>query len=157
MKLIKGITLGTIFGIVLSFCISFMFMQAVQGLAGGFTSLFGERWIYYATIFPFVITFVMLGYYFTKKENITNKKLWVLSLLSALFITLYSGTIGAIFGEYIVRGGSLRTNIDGGFTGVNVEDTLVWGTTYAFFLLPITTPLARLIIYAFIGFLKKCK
>jgi hypothetical protein len=52
-------------------------------------------------------------------------------------VTLYSGTIGAIFGELIVRGGMETINVDG---------TLVWGTIYAFLLIPITTPFARLII-----------
>lgn len=157
MKIIKGIIVGIIFGFGLSFCISFMFMLVAQGLAGGYTSLFGESWLYYATIIPFILTFAILGFYFTKKENVSNKKLWLLSLLSALFITLYSGTIGALFGEYVVRGGSLRTYIDGGYTGVNVEGVLVWGTIYAFILLPLTTLLARLIIQAFFELLKKYK
>ena len=157
MKITKGIMIGVIFGCGLSFFISFVFMLVAQGLAGGFTSLFGESWLYYAAIIPFILIFAILGFYFTKNENVSNKKLWLLSLISALFITLYSGTIGALFGEYIVRGGSLRIYIEGGYTGVNVEGVLVWGTIYAFILLPLTTPLARLIIQAFFELLKKCK
>ena len=56
-----------------------------------FTSLFGESWLYYATIIPFILTFAILGFYFTKRENVSNKKLWLLSLISALFIALFSG------------------------------------------------------------------
>ncbi|MFJ8067321.1 hypothetical protein ACIQYS_22400 [Psychrobacillus sp. NPDC096426] len=95
MKITKGIMIGFIFGFGLSFVISFMFMFVAQGLAGGVTSLFGESWLYYATIIPFIVTFAILGVYFTKQVNVTNKKLWLVSLISALFITLYSGTIGA--------------------------------------------------------------
>lgn len=157
MKIIKGIMSGIIFGFGLSFCISLMFMLIAQVLAGGITSLFGEIWLYYATIIPFILTFAILGFYFTKRENVSNKKLWLLSLISALFITLYSGTIGAIFGEYVVRGGSLRTYTAGGYTGVNVEGILIWGTIYAFIMLQLTTPLARLIIQAFFELLKKYK
>ncbi|MFE6169329.1 hypothetical protein ACQKND_23000 [Viridibacillus arvi] len=102
-------------GFGLSFCISFILM------------LVGESWLYYATIVPFILTFAILGFYFTKRENVSNKKLWLLSLITALFITLY-GTIGALFGEHVVRGGSLRTYTEGGYTGVNVEGVLVWGT-----------------------------
>lgn len=155
MKMTKGIMIGIIFGFGLSFCISFIYMLIAQGLAGGITSLFGESWLYYATIFPFILTFAILGYYFAKRENVSNKMFWLLSLTSALFITLYTGTIGALFGEYVIRGGSLRTFTAGGYTGVNVEGVLVWGTIYAFILIPLTTPLARLLIQAFFELLKK--
>ena len=157
MKIIKGIMSGIIFGFGLSFCISLMFMLIAQVLAGGITSLFGEIWLYYATIIPFILSFAILGFYFTKRENVSNKKLWLLSLISALFITLYSGTIGALFGEYVVRGGSLRTYTAGGYTGVNVEGILILGTIYAFIMLQLTTALARLIIQAFFELLKKYK
>ncbi|MFE8699781.1 hypothetical protein ACFYKX_03990 [Cytobacillus sp. FJAT-54145] len=157
MRITKGVIVGIVFGFGLSFCISFLFMLIAQGLAGGYTSLFGKSWLYYATIFPFMLTFAILGLYFTKQENVSNKKLRLVSLIAALFITLYSGTIGALFGEYVVRGGSLRTYTSGGYTGVNVEGVLIWGTIYSFILLPFTTPLARLIIHAFLELLKKYK
>ena len=51
--------IGSIFGIGISFCISFLFMFVAQGLAGGITSLFGESWLYYATIIPFISTFAI--------------------------------------------------------------------------------------------------
>ncbi|MED3552620.1 hypothetical protein [Cytobacillus praedii] len=156
IKNIKGMIIGVFWGFVLSFCLS-MFMTFAQQLAVGVTSLFGESWLYYATIFPCPLTFGIFGFYFVKRGNASNKKLWILSLISVLFITLYSGTIGALFGECIVRGGSLRTYIEGGYTGVNVEGVLVWGTIYAFILLPITVPLQRLIIHLFIELLKKYK
>ena len=109
----------------LLFCISITLMLIAQGLTSSVKFLYGEGWLYFATFVPFVITFSVLGFYFTKRGNVSNKKLWLLSLLSALFITLYSGTIGALFGEFIVRGGSLRTYTEGGYTGVNVEGVLV--------------------------------
>lgn len=157
MKIFRGIVTGIIFGFCLSFCVSFLFMLIAQGLAGGFTSFFGESWLYYATVVPFTLTFSILGYCFAKRENISSKKFWLFSLISALFITLYSGTIGALFGEYVVRGGSLKTYIDGGYTGVNIEGVLIWGTIYAFIFLPFTTPLARLIIQGFYHLINKNK
>ncbi|WP_394234209.1 hypothetical protein [Niallia oryzisoli] len=139
------------------FCIAIILILVEQGLTSGVKFLYGEGWLYFATIVPFALTFSVLGFYFTKRKNVSNKKLWLLSLMSALFITLYSGTIGALFGEFVVRGGSLRTYTEGGYTGVNVEGVLVWGTIYAFILLPITVPLARLIIQVFFELLKKYK
>ena len=141
----------------LLFCLSFVFFLVTQGLSGGFTSLLGERWLYFATPIPFILTFAILGFYFTQQEKVSNKKFWLISLLSALFITLFSGTIGALFGEYVVRGGSLRTYVEGGYTGVNVEGVLIWGTIYAFIFLPLTIPLARLVIQVFYEVIKKCK
>ena len=141
----------------LLFFVSAILLLFVQGRTNGIEFLYGEGWLYYATIIPFVLTFSVLGYYFTKRRNASNKTLWFLSLLSALFISLYSGTIGALFGEFIVRGGSLRTYIEGGYVGVNVKGVLVAGTVYAFILIPVTVPLARLIIQLFLAILKKGK
>ena len=154
MRITKGLIIGTIFGFCLSFCISFIFMLLAQGLAGGVTSLFGESWLYYATIVPFIFTFAILGFYFTKRENVSNKKLWLLSLITALFITLYSGTIGAVTGEYVVR--ELIRGEEYHWQML-IEDIFLWGSIYAFILLPLTTPLARLIIQVFFDLFKKCK
>jgi hypothetical protein len=131
---------GLIFGALLSFFTALLFMLIGQALAGGITLFWGESWLYFSVIIPFAITFAVLGGYFHNRNEISNKKLWLLSLLSAFFVTLYSGTIGAIFGETIVRGG-MKT--------INVEGTLIWGTIYAFILLPLTTPFARLLIGIF--------
>lgn len=103
-----------------------------QMSAGGITSFWGESWLYFSVIIPFAITFGVLGGYFRNKDNLSNKRLWLISLISAFFITLFSGTIGAIFGETIVRG----------------------GMEYAFVLLPITIPFARLIIGVFYKLIK---
>ena len=154
MKVIKGILTGIAFGIGLSVAISFGFMLVAQLLAGGFTSLSGDAWLYFATIVPFALTFAIVGIYFVSREHPTNKKLWLISVISAFFVTLYSGTIGALFGEYIIRGG-LRTYTDGGYVGVNVEGVLVWGTIYAFIFLPFSTPLARWFIHIFQLLLRK--
>ena len=154
MKFTKGILIGITFGIVLSFSFSLVFMLFSQGLAGGIISFWGESWIYLATIVPFIFTFPILAIYFVKREKPTNKELWLLSFISAFFITLYSGTIGASFGEYIVRGG-LRTYTENGYVGINVEGVLIWGTIYAFIFLPFSTPLARWFIHLFHILLKR--
>ena len=148
MKLAKGVLIGIIYGIVLSLSLSLMFMLFAQRLAGGITSFFGESWLYLATIVPFILTFSMLSIYLIKREKPTNKKLWQLSFVSAFFITLYSGKIGALIEEYIVRGGfgMQSENID---VGINVEGVLIWGTIYTFVFLPISTPLAKWLIHVF--------
>ena len=154
MKMIKGILIGTLFGMGISMAISFVFMLFAQMLAGGTTSLFGEAWMYFATIVPFALAFLLLGVYFVSGVQPTNKKLWLISFVAAFLVTLYSGTIGALFGEYIVRGG-LRTYTECGYIGVNVEGVLVWGTIYAFIFLPFSTPTARWLIHLFQMLLNK--
>jgi len=57
---------------------------------------------------------------------------------------LYCGTIGTLFAEYILSG-ELRTYIDEGYVGANVEGVLIWGTIYSFLLLPLNTFFARFI------------
>ncbi len=131
---------GLIFGTLFSFITALLFMLIGQTLAGGISLFRGESWLYYSVIIPFAITFAVLGGYFHNRNKISNKKLWLLSLLSAFLVTLYSGTIGAIFAETIIRGG-MKT--------INVEGTLIWGTIYAFILLPITTPFTRFLIGIF--------
>lgn len=157
MKITKGVFIGFIFGFIFSLVISFVFMLFAQAMAGGFTSLTGGSWLYYATVVPFIVTFMILGAYFAKRETVSNKKLWLISLQSAFFVTLYSGTIGALFGEWVVRGGRFIVPIEGGYTSVNFEGTLIWGVVYAFVLLPLTTPIARLLIQGFLELLKKMK
>ncbi|MBO0600208.1 hypothetical protein I2483_00910 [Sporosarcina sp. E16_3] len=131
---------GHICGVLFSFITALLFMLIVQTLAGEIILFWGESWLYFSVIIPFAITFAVLGGYFHNRNEVSNKKLWLISLLSAFLVTLYSGTIGAIFGETIVRGG-MKT--------INVEGTLIWGTIYAFILLPLTTPFARFLIGIF--------
>lgn len=156
MKLAKGISIGIKYGFVLSFGLSLVFMLFAQGLAGGISSFFGESWLYLATIVPFILTFSLLPIYFVKREKPTNKELWLLSFISAFFITLYSGTIGALFGEYVVRGG-FWTHSENGYVGINIKDVLIWGTIYTFIFLPISTPLARWLIQLFLMLLIRFK
>lgn len=142
----SNILKGILFGMIMVLGTAFLFMAIGQTAAGGVTSLFGEAWLYAAVLVPFVLTFAVLGRYFHIQKEVPNKKLWLISFSSAFFVTLYSGTIGAISGEAIVRGG-IET--------INVEGTLVWGAIYAVVLLPITTPFARLIIGWFYKFITR--
>ena len=158
MKVTKGVFIGASLGFGLSFCIAFIFMLFGQMAGGGVTSLMGESWMYFAVIIPFIVTFMILGAYFAKRDTVSNKKLWLISLLSAFFVTLYSGTIGAMFGEWVVRGGSFITPLEGGgYTSFNFDGIWFWGFVYAFVLLPLTTPVARLLIQGFLELLKKMK
>ncbi|WP_246586636.1 hypothetical protein [Cytobacillus gottheilii] len=128
---------GLIFGVVFSIAAAFLFMLIGQTMAGGVTSFWGESWLYFSVLIPFSITFPILSVYFHNKKNVSNKKLWQISAICAFLVSLFSGTIGAIFGEMIVRGG---------IESINIEGTLVWGPIYAIFLLPVTIPFARLLI-----------
>ena len=158
MKRTKGMFIGFMFGFIFSLLTSLVFMLFAQGMAGGVTSFTGESWLYFATIIPFIVTFIILGGYFAKRETVSNKKLWLISLLSAFLVTLYSGTIGALFGEWVVRGGRFSVPLEGGgYVGVNFDGIWFWGFVYAFVLLPLTTPVARLLIQGFLELLKKMK
>lgn len=152
--MLPAIGIGVLFGLAVSFVVSFLFMLFGQAAAGGILSLFGESWLYWATAAPFMVAFILLAVYFRRNPAPGNRKLWGLSLLCALLVTWYSGTIGALTGEAIVRGG-LVTETDGGTIGVNVEGVLLWGTLYAFLLLPVTVPVARLLIGGFHELLQK--
>jgi hypothetical protein len=108
-------------------------MSIGQALAGGITSVWGESWFFWAVLLPFVLTSSVLGHLLYKKKW-SNKTNWLVSLVSALFVSLFSGTVGAIGGEFIVRGG---------FETINVRDTLIWGTIYSFMFLPVSVPFMR--------------
>ena len=131
---------GLLFGALFSFISAWLFQLNAQQWAGGATLFWGESWLYFSLIIPFSITFAVLGGYFHNRMELTNKKLWLISLICAFLVTWYSGTIGALMGETIVRGG---------MGTLNVEGTLIWGTIYAFVLLPITTAFARGLIEIF--------
>lgn len=137
---------GMVFGIIFSLFTALIFMFFGQIVAGGVTSFWGESWLYFAVIVPFTVTFTLLGGYFQGKKEVTNKQFWLISHLSAFFVTWYSGTIGAVTGEYVVRvlirGGGYHWQL-------LIEDIFLWGTIYAFVLLPLTTPFARLLIGGF--------
>ncbi len=131
---------GLLFRALFSFISAWLFQLNAQQWAGGVTLFWGEGWLYFSLIIPFSITFAVLGGYFHNRMELTNKKLWLISLICAFLVTWYSGTIGALIGENIVRGG---------MDTLNIEGTLIWGTIYAFVLLPITTAFARGLIEIF--------
>lgn len=138
--------IGILFGLITSAVTAWMFQQIGGIMAGGITSFWGESWLYISVILPFAMVFGILGGYFQKHSRLSTKKLWQISIGSAFFITWFSGTIGAILGETLTRG-SMET--------INVEGTWVWGTIYAFVLLPITVLFARFVIDIFHKLIKK--
>ncbi|RSK27566.1 hypothetical protein EJF36_12130 [Bacillus sp. HMF5848] len=140
MSKLVTVVFGFVFGTLVSFLTAFVFMLIGQVLAGGITSFQGESWLYISSIIPFAITFAVIGGYIHNKKAITKRKLWFISFVSAFFVSLVSGTVGAIFAEFIDRGGLETLNVDG---------TLIWGTVYSFALLPITVPFARFLIGMF--------
>lgn len=137
----NSILRGFTFGIVASCPLVFLFIVVGQILAGGFTSFWGETWLYLAVCIPFGITFAFLGSHFYKKERLSAKTLWIISLISSFFIAVYSATVGTVFGESIVRGGFDTLNITGIFS---------WGIIYALVLTPIVTLVVRVLIGIFL-------
>lgn len=131
MNFVKGIILS----VLISLAIAFIFGTSGSFFGGGFTIIGAESWFYLAIIIPFIINFVFVYNYFKNKE-LTKKNIWIISSFSALFVSLFTGTIGAIIGEAIVRGE---------IASIVVGDTLIWGTIYSLILLPITIPLARIL------------
>lgn len=69
-----------------------------------------------------------------------------------IFCTLFSGTIGAVTGEYIVRvlirGGEYHWQM-------LIKDIFLAGSIYAFVLLPLTTPFFRFLIEIFYNIINK--
>ncbi|MFP3919232.1 hypothetical protein U5N28_15630 [Lysinibacillus telephonicus] len=151
--MIKGILIGASFGAVLSVCFSFIFMFIGQGIAGGYVSFWGESWLYFAALFPCVITFIYLSTYFFRIDTPSNKKMWILSFFVTLFLIWYISTLGALTGEYIVRGLIQKRET----IGVNELGTLGWGSVYALILTPILTPINRLLLELFYNILTKFK
>ena len=65
-------------------------MMFAQGFAGGgITFLFGGNLLYSTTIILFILTSALLGFYFTKQENTSNRKYKLLDLLSKLSALLF--------------------------------------------------------------------
>lgn len=139
MKTFKAVIFGILYGGIFSVIGSFVLMGGARYVAGGNSSI-GESWLYIAVLFPFILTFAILGFFFSRSTDITKKKVWIISSISAFLISLYSGTIGTLIGEYIVRGG-MET--------ILVGQTFVWGTIYTFVLLPVTIPVLWLLIIGF--------
>lgn len=152
--MIKYTVIGVFFGLLLSFILPFVFAIFASALAGSLAFSLSGTWLYYAAAIPFVLTFSILGSFFWKKGWLENKNMWLLSAVVGLFIPLYCGTIGALYGEYIVRQ-SFRFYTANGYLGTNVKEIFIRGTIYAFILLPVTVPLARLLVELFWDILQR--
>lgn len=133
----KGVLKGVSFGIVCSLVIPFLFSKITQMLAGGQTSFFGESWLYLALSLPLIITLGFAGYYLASQDNVPDKKMWIISILLALIVSLFAGTLGTLLGELVQRG-----NLD----TMNVEDSMKYGIIYSFVFLPITVPVGKFIL-----------
>ncbi|MDP5275956.1 hypothetical protein [Chengkuizengella axinellae] len=130
------------------FCGTIVVITVVTLVRGGINILFmGESWLFYATIIPFILTFVCLSLYLPQTK-LSNKRLWIISFICSWSIILFSGTIGALIGETIVRGGTDTINFDG---------TLIWGTIYSFILLPFAAPVGYILIRFFSFIIRKVK
>jgi high-affinity Fe2+/Pb2+ permease len=64
---------GLIFGAIVSFISALFFMLFGQAWAGGITSFWSESWLYFAVIILFAIPFAVLGGYFHKQKEVSNK------------------------------------------------------------------------------------
>ncbi|WP_192892899.1 hypothetical protein [Planococcus salinus] len=141
MKTFKAVMFGIFYGGIFSALSALLLTGGAKTAAGGGSSFLGESWLFIAILLPFILTFALLGSYFSKIHKISKKKVWIISFVSAFLISLYTGTIGTLIGEYIVRGG-MET--------ILVGQTFLAGTVYTFVLLPVTVPLLWLLITGFV-------
>lgn len=151
MKALKSITLGIIYGVVTSTLFSFMFVLVGQGAAGGFTLLFGEAWLYIATLPIFTVVFVILGYVFSKDRTFSKKSVWIYSCIIAFIVTFYVSTIGSLIGHHLLNDDGMGIYERYVFyeeyrTG---DNPFYWGLIYSVVLLPLTTVVARNLIKLF--------
>jgi len=131
--ILKGITLG----IFCSIFIPYLFNSVGDTLAGGRLSYWGASWVYIAFSIPLMLSMVIMGYYLSTQKNIPNKKMWWISFFVALIVSLFSGTLGTLISELILRG-NLNT--------FNLEGSMIWGVIYSIILLPITVPSGKFIL-----------
>lgn len=131
--ILKGITLG----IFCSIFIPYLFSSIGGTLAGGRISYWGASWLYIAFSIPMILSMAILGYYLSTQKNISNKKMWWISFFIVLIVSLFTGTLGIIISELILRG-NLNT--------FNLEDSMIWGVIYSIVFLPITVPSGKLIL-----------
>ncbi|MGE7673022.1 hypothetical protein ACQKMV_05465 [Lysinibacillus sp. NPDC094403] len=131
--ILKGITLG----IFCSIFIPYLFNSVGDTLAGGRLSYWGASWVYIAFSIPLMLSMVIMGYYLSTLKNIPNKKMWWISFFVTLIVSLFTGTLGIIISELILRG-NLNT--------FNLEDSMIWGVIYSILFLPITVPSGKFIL-----------
>lgn len=134
---VKGVLKGITIGIFCSIFIPYLFNSVGNTLAGGHINYWGASWVYIAFSIPLMLSMVIMGYYLSTQKNISNKKMWWISFFVALIVSLFSGTLGILISEMIVRG-NLNT--------FNLEGSMIWGVIYSIILLPITVPSGKLIL-----------
>ena len=151
MKAFKSIMIGIVYAIVTSTLFSFVFVLFGQVAAGGFTLLFGEVWLYIATLPAFILGFAILGYIFSKNITFNNKSGWIYSCIIAFIVTFYVSTIGAEIGHHLLNDDGMgiyeRYVFYKEYT--NAYDIFYWGLVYSVVLLPLTTVIARYLIKLF--------
>lgn len=137
MLKVKGVLKGIFIGIGSSFFIPYFFSSASESLAGGRMSYWGQGWLYIAFGIPMILSMAIMGYYLSNRMKIENKKLWRISFFITLIVSLFTGTLGILISEMI-----LRSNLN----SLNVEGSIIWGIVYSIIFLPITVPLGKFII-----------
>ncbi|MGE7950939.1 hypothetical protein [Lysinibacillus xylanilyticus] len=133
----KGVLKGITIGIFCSIFIPYLFNSVGNTLAGGRINYWGASWVYIAFSIPLMLSMVIMGYYLSSQKNIPNKKMWWISFFVALIVSLFSGTLGTLISEMILRG-NLNT--------FNLEGSMIWGVIYSIIFLPITVPTGKLIL-----------
>lgn len=141
--------------------VTFVFILGLEMVAGGAMGLERKLFAYIVNTIPFALTFVILGYLLSKKKTISNKKLWVYSGISMLFLSLYSGTVGNVLGELMGRKAALERNTGAEYEfstvyeTIAVDMTMFYGAILALFLLPLSIPLQRYALKFFLLLFKK--
>lgn len=146
----KGVFKGITIGIVGSLIIPYFFNRIAYGLAGGYVNLsyWGDSWLYIALSIPMIISMAIMGYYLASQKNVQNKKMWWISFFVTFIVSLFTGTLGILISELILRG-NLNT--------FNLEGSMIWGVIYSIVLLPITVPLGKFILSSLYLWIQKNK
>jgi hypothetical protein len=67
-------------------------------------SYWGKSWLYIALSIPMIISMAIMGYYLSSQSNVQNKKMWWISHFVTLIVSLFTGTLGILISEMILRG-----------------------------------------------------
>ena len=131
MKNTVGLVIGGIFGAVASIIISLIvnLFGAVVGYA---------NFKVFSAVLPAAILFAILGFIFTNRP-ISNKSLWIISIISAWICPIIINTIGTSVQAYLEYGVWLK----------NYGNLTSYAILIATIMLPVTIPLTRLAIYWF--------
>lgn len=132
-RYVKASILGSLAAVAGSTMVSLLASLSAGYLEHPLESL---PWLLTVSIGPSVLSALVLCRY-AKRIRGSGRRIWLAALLSAIVTVVLAGSIGAVAVE-IVDGSSLRMNSAGHLT---------WSVLYAIGLLPVSLPVALLVLH----------